>query len=75
MLVVEVKETFGSRFRAFRKSVIDPNTSRPLSRPRMAEMVGVCLQTIKNWERDRSLPLNTHRKELVRLFPGIFSRV
>lgn len=68
-------ETFGSRFKAFRKSVIDPSTNRAMSRERMAEMVGVCFNTVRNWERDMTLPLGCHRRELVRVFPGIFSRV
>lgn len=73
MLVVEVKETFGDRIRAYRKSIIDPETMRPLSRGRMAERVGVCESTLRNWERGRAIPLGVHRRELVRIFPGIFS--
>jgi hypothetical protein len=72
-MIAEVAETFGMRLRSHRKSIIDPETTRPLSRVRAAERAGVCFNTWRNWERDKTLPLGSHRRELARVFPGVFS--
>jgi len=67
-------ETFGMRLIAERKAVIDPATGRPMSQTSVAVAVGVDPSTVRNWERDRSLPFGNNRKELLRLFPLLFSR-
>jgi len=69
-----MNETFGARLVWERKAVLDPDTGRSMSQASVAMAVGVDLSTIRNWERDRTLPFGNNRKELLRLFPLLFSR-
>ena len=68
-------ETFGIRFRAMRKAIIDPETGRPMNRDRMAARLGVSVETVRNYERDKTLPLQSIRRELIRTFPELFSHL
>lgn len=68
-------DTFAARFRAMRLSIIDPETGKPMTQKRIAERLGVNLNTVRNYEYGHTLPHLIIRRELVRLFPDAFSRV
>lgn len=71
-----MSRSFAIIFRETREQTPDP--SRPgkmLTQKRMAEILGVNINTIRHYEWDKRLPHELIRREIRRLFPEISNTV
>lgn len=53
---------------------IDPETGAHFTQAKIATLCGVDLSTVRNWERGPTLPFGNNRKELLKVFPLLFSK-
>lgn len=67
-------EKWNIRLRRIRLETIDPSTEKPMSQPRAATLIGCNVHTYRQYEYGLRLPHPMFRREMLRLWPGLFSK-
>lgn len=67
-------QAFGAALRARRLEMVDPETGRkPISQERLSLLLSLSENCIGNYERGLRVPHPLVRRELERVFPGLFA--